>query len=1042
MKFVRRQTLRRWLALRFAWVAALPLLVVAVLVWLWLAPLIRTDFNMRHQALARAVTGQIETYLFGVQRQLDAVAKLRHSLGYRPTPYWFAALDAHVGTGEVFEAIYMVNAADLVHSVGLPEAQRDRREDLIGLDLSRRDFLHLACERGERVWSSVFLSAVTGRLAVALAVPAVDQVIVGEIAIEPLVAFLNGLPGESGLLALILDHRGQIIAHSRHTLGGQQLNLSDLPIVRDALRGRFATRSLEFEGKAYIGTVIGVPQVDWTVLIAQPRRKVFQLVSTVLWVMVAGMGIALLLATLAGWILARDFSERFARYVEQAGAIAGGDYDRPWPTSHIVEFADLANGLQRMSDAIRQREQAILASEARFRDLSAMASDWFWEQDEQFRFTYFSTGDATFDLEQTGIVLTSLLGKTRWEIPIDMTAEQWAEHRSMLEAHQPFRDFEYRRYLDGGAEHWFSVNGQPRFDAAGRFVGYHGTGRDITERKQAEARQRLAAVVFEAARDAILVLDSERRIVAVNPTFTAISGYTEMEVRGRTPRLLWAERQPEAYYATLWQTVSHEGVWQGEFWSRRKDGERRAVLASLGAVRDAANQVTYYVGIATDITVSKMAEQRIERLAFFDTLTDLPNRVLLTQRAELALALAKRHHDALAVLFLDLDRFKEVNDSLGHAEGDELLIQVAARLKTLTRTEDTVCRLGGDEFVLLLPEADQEGALRVAGKILAVFHSPFTVASHSLQVTISIGIALYPHDGVDFAELLRNADTALYRAKQDGRNTYVLYDQAMNAALVERLMLETDLRGAIAAGHLCAYFQPKIRLTDQALVGAEALMRWIHPECGPISPNQFIPVAEASDLIITLGDWMLGEVCRQMAAWRRQGWPPLVVAVNLAARHFRQPGLADRICGLLEAYGLPPHVLELELTESTLLKLEAQTEDTLCALRQLGVGLAIDDFGTGYSSLSYLKRLPLTALKIDQSFVRDLATDLDDRALAATIVAIGHQMNMVVVAEGVETEDQHHFLLEQGCDLAQGYFFGHPMPAEEFTDWRASASRT
>ncbi len=1038
---MRRQSLRQWLTLRFVWVAALPLTVVAALVWLWLAPLIRADFEMRHQALARAVTGQIETYLLGVQRQIDAVAILRRNLGDRPTPDWFGLLDAHVGTGEVFEAIYMVDAADAVHSVGLPESLRDRREDLIGLDLSRRDFLHRAREHGERVWSGVFLSAVTGRLAVVLAVPVVDQAIVGEIAIEPLAALLSKLPGESDLLALILDHRGQIIAHSGRAFGGQQFNLSDLPIIRDALRGQFATRSLKFEGEAYVGTVIGVPQVDWTVLIAQPQRAVFRLVSTVLWVMVAGVGVLLLLATLAGWELARDFSKRFASYIEQAGAIASGDYDRPWPTSHIVEFADLANDLQRMSLAIRQRERAILASEARFRDLSAMASDWFWEQDDQFRFTFFSSGVATLGLTRAGIVPSTLLGKTRWEMPIDMTAEQWAAHRSMLEAHQPFRDFEYRLFLSGGAERWFSVNGQPRCDAAGRFVGYRGTARDITERKQAEARQRLASVVFEAARDAILVIDAEARIVAVNPTFTAITGYAEAEVRGRTPRLLWADHPPEAYFTTLWRTVLREGAWQGEFWGRCKDGERRAALASLGAVRDAAGRVTHYVGIATDITASKVAEERIEHLAFFDTLTDLPNRALLAQRAELALALAGRHRSALAVLFLDLDRFKDVNDALGHAEGDALLLQVAGRLKTLTRTEDTVCRLGGDEFVLLLPEANQEGALRVADKVLAAFHAPFVVVGHSLQVTVSIGIALYPHDGVTTSELLRNADTALYRAKQDGRNTRVFYDRAMNAAIVERLLLEADLRQALAAGHLRAYFQPKVRLADQALVGVEALMRWFHPERGLIPPDLFIPVAEASDLIIALGDWILAEVCRQLTAWRRQGWPPLVVAVNLAARHFRQPGLADRIRSLLETHGLPPNVLELELTESTLLEIGAQTSDTLRALEQLGVGLAIDDFGTGYSSLSYLKRLPLTALKIDQSFVRDLATDPDDRALAAAIVAIGHQMNMVVVAEGVETEDQRHVLLEQGCDLAQGYLFGRPMPAEEFAGWRARHER-
>ena len=564
--------------------------------------------------------------------------------------------------------------------------------------------------------------------------------------------------------------------------------------------------------------------------------------------------------------------------------------------------------------------------------------------------------------------------------------------------------------------------------------------RDITDRWQAEERQRLAMVVFEAAREAIFVADADGRILAVNPAFTTLTGYAEATVQGRSPRLLWADRQPETYFEVLERTAAREGVWQGEFWARRQDGDRRAALASLCVVRDAAGRITHYVGIATDITAQRAAEQRIERLAYYDALTELPNRALLGQRAELALALATRHRISLAVLFLDLDRFKEVNDAFGHNAGDTLLEQVAARLQALVRTEDTVCRLGGDEFVLLLSEADQEGALRVADKVLAAFRQPFVVADHALNVTASVGIALYPHDGADFAELLKNADAALYRAKHAGRNTRLFYDRAMNATSLARMVLEAELRQAIAAGQLRAYYQPKVCLADGALVGAEALVRWEHPERGLVPPGQFIPVAEASDLIVALGDWMLVEVCRQLATWRRQGAPPLTVAVNLAARHFRQPELADRLRGLLDAYGLPAQALELELTESTLLDASAGTVETLRQLERLGLGLAIDDFGTGYSSLSYLKHLPLTALKIDQGFVRDLVTDPDDRAIAVTIIALGHHLALAVVAEGVETEDQRRFLLEQGCDLAQGYLFSRPLPAEAFAAaWLAPA---
>ncbi|WP_300456726.1 EAL domain-containing protein [Accumulibacter sp.] len=445
----------------------------------------------------------------------------------------------------------------------------------------------------------------------------------------------------------------------------------------------------------------------------------------------------------------------------------------------------------------------------------------------------------------------------------------------------------------------------------------------------------------------------------------------------------------------------------------------------------------------SDITAMKLAEQRIEHLAYYDPLTDLPNRALLAQRADFALALAARHRNGLALLFLDLDQFKEVNDSLGHAEGDALLVQAAGRLQRLTRIEDTVCRLGGDEFVLLLPDTGQEGALRVADKLLAAFRQPFTVVGHTLRTTVSIGIALYPNDGSSFAELQKNADTALYQAKQDGRNTRVFYDRQMNAATLDRLVLESELRRALASGQLRAYYQPKVRLDDGQTVGAEALVRWQHPERGLIFPGQFIPVAEASDLIVELGGWMLAEVCRQMGDWRGAGIAPRSVAVNLSARHFRQPGLADSIGTLLDACQLSPQALELELTESSLLEAGTQTADTLLALERLGIGLTVDDFGTGYSSLSYLKRLPLKALKIDRSFVRDLVNDADDRTIAGTIVALGHGLGLEVVAEGVETVEQQRILLGQGCDLAQGYLFGQAVPPNEFAAvWLATADQS
>lgn len=601
-----------------------------------------------------------------------------------------------------------------------------------------------------------------------------------------------------------------------------------------------------------------------------------------------------------------------------------------------------------------------------------------------------------------------------------------------LTGDSPEYEIEHRMLHRDGSIRWFLARGVALRSPEGKPCRVLGTDTDVTELHHSQERQRLAGVVFEAARESIVVTNAYGRIVAVNPSFTRMSGYAEAEVLGRYPRLFQSQRQARADYVALRRTLTREDTWQGEFWSRSKDGQDYLMLATISSVRDAAGRVTHHVVIATDITAQKEAERRIEHLAYYDSLTDLPNRSLLAQRAALALAMAAQRHEALAVLFLDLDHFKDVNDSLGHVEGDTLLMQAAARLRTLTRPADTLCRLGGDEFVLLLTATDQAGATLIAGQILTAFRQPFEIIGHRLGITISIGIALYPHDGSDFNALLKNADTALHRAKHNGRNNSVFYDRAMNVATFERLILEAELRQCLHSGQLRAYFQPKLRLTDGALAGAEALVRWHHPTRGLILPSNFIPVAEASDLIVELGEWMLDSVCRQLANWRRQGLPPLCVAVNLAARHFREPGFIERIAARLHDWGLPTACLELELTESTLLDTGAQTARALTAIKQLGIGLAIDDFGTGYSSLGYLKHLPLTTLKIDRSFVRDLVTDPDDRILAATIVTLGHGLGLSVVAEGVETEEQRQLLLQKGCDSAQGYLFSPAIPADEF----------
>lgn len=444
----------------------------------------------------------------------------------------------------------------------------------------------------------------------------------------------------------------------------------------------------------------------------------------------------------------------------------------------------------------------------------------------------------------------------------------------------------------------------------------------------------------------------------------------------------------------------------------------------------------WFAAIFSDVTTRKQAEEHMRYMAHYDSLTGLPNRTLLTERATQALALAARRQEHLALLFCDLDHFKEVNDSLGHKAGDQLLTEVAARFKASLRQTDTVARLGGDEFVMLLPAVTKDQAAHLAEKLLTALRRPMDLDGHRLAVTGSIGISFYPHDGADFTTLLQNADVAMYQAKQGGRHQFWFYDTRMNAEILERMTLLAELENAVRSGQLRAYFQPKVSLIDGVVAGAEALARWQHPQKGLLLPDQFIPAAEDTDLIIAIDEWILEEVCQRLAAWRAAGHPTLTVAVNLAARHFRQPRLATRLEQLLKRYELPATALQLELTESTLFDAGAETSATIEALQRLGARLAIDDFGAGYSSLAHLKHLPVAALKIDRSFVCDLESNAANRAIAAAVVGLSRNLGLAVVAEGVETEGQRRFLVEQGCDCAQGYLFSPPLPAEEFIAWR------
>jgi len=558
--------------------------------------------------------------------------------------------------------------------------------------------------------------------------------------------------------------------------------------------------------------------------------------------------------------------------------------------------------------------------------------------------------------------------------------------------------------------------------------------RDIRRRKRDEMELTRAARVFESSQQAIVLCDADFKIISVNPAFVAMAGYAAHEVIGQSSRLFDSGRHPPEFFAAIRKALAHHDKWEGEFWNRRKNGEVFPLWLTLSVYRDAANKVQNYVNIATDISERLAAQEHIRQLAYFDALTRLPNRRLLQDRAEQTLISAEREGRQAALLFVDLDHFKTINDSLGHSAGDELLSEIARRLLGCVRRMDTVARLGGDEFVVLLDDATLDGTVEVARKVLEVVARPCWIDGHELGVTPSLGISMFPQDGRNFETLLKHADTAMYRAKEAGRNTYQFFASEMNVAAFERLVLENSLRQGLERGEFVVHYQPQINVASGCIVGAEALVRWNHPQIGLVPPAKFIPVAEASGLIVLIGEWVLREACRQNCLWKQAGLPPISVAVNISSVQFRGGLLEDSVRRVLAETGLAAEFLELELTEGIVMGGANETVDTLLRLSAMGIKLSIDDFGTGYSSLSYLKRFPIDKLKIDQSFVRDIVTDPDDWAIASAVISLGHSLRLGVIAEGVEHAEQLEMLRGQGCDEVQGYHFSVPLPAEQFAE--------
>jgi len=635
-----------------------------------------------------------------------------------------------------------------------------------------------------------------------------------------------------------------------------------------------------------------------------------------------------------------------------------------------------------------------------------------------------------------GIKEADLKGKTVYDLYSHATAMHFSQLDQAILNNGGHQTFETTVPFADGTQRCVIINKTTFTDIQGHISGLVGILLDITERKKAETELRLAASVFEASNEGILITDEHGHIISVNKAYERLTGYSAEESIGKTPAMLKSGQHSPLFYQNMWESLLTVGHWSGEVWNRRHNGEVFPEWLSISAVRDIEGQVIHYVALFTDITDKKLSEKQIYHLTHYDALTDLPNRVLFQERLEQALRRANRQSYWVALILIDLDHFKAINDTFGHHLGDDLLKEVAKRLtQSVQGEQDAIARLGGDEFIVLLDDlpantSTLQTVSLLTENILQQLQHVAVIHQKDIFTSASIGIAVYPQDGSNAAELLKNADTAVYDAKAHGRNTYHYFTSAMNVAVNKRLHLQNHLRRAVEREEFFLHYQPQVDTITRKIIGVEALLRWKHPELGFISPADFIPLAEDSGLINVIGEWVLHTACQQNKAWQQAGLPPIRMAVNLSVRQFYDDNLLTSVKTVLNKTQLDPMWLELEITENIAMSYADRTLNTLKALKELGLQLAIDDFGTGYSSLTYLKQFPIDVLKIDSSFTMDISTK-SGAAIVSAIINMAHSLNLNVVAEGVEDNQQLSFLQNHVCDCMQGFFFYRPESAKK-----------
>jgi len=782
---------------------------------------------------------------------------------------------------------------------------------------------------------------------------------------------------------------------------------------------------------------MGQSAIQWTVVDQIPLSAAMAQIRTAQSIIVALSLGCLLLA----WWGARQVTRSIVRPLESlalaAQQIGEQDHDSPLPTkTGAREITDLALAFEAMRSRIRRLLSDLRRSTSMLETSQQLSLTGGWEVDPQhYTVRWTEQTYRIFELPQPDPIVEmpvaeALLYYVPQSIPVLKSALDLA-----LAQGTPF-DLTLQIRTASNRLRWVNVVSQAT-SSEGRTVKLSGAIQDITERQEAQEALRIAATAFES-QQGMTVTDTNTVILRVNSAFTEITGYSEEEAVGQTTSMLRSGRHDASFYAIMWRSLNTTGGWQGEIWNRRKNGEIYPEWRMITAVKDHGGAVTHYVSSFVDITQRKKAEEEVHDLAFYDPLTHLPNRRLLLDRLKQALASSGRNKRHGALLFIDLDNFRNLNDTLGHDVGDLLLQQVAQRLLTCVREGDTLARIGGDEFVVMLEDLSKtpvdaaNQAETVGEKILQTLNLPYELEGALHHSTPSIGVTLFADHRTGVDELLKRADLAMYQAKAVGRNNMRFFDPEMQAVIATRSALEADLRAAIEGSQFLLYYQAQV-VGDGHLIGAEALLRWPHPVRGMVSPGVFIPVAEETDLIVPLGLWVLETACAQLAQWATHPeMAHLTLAVNVSARQLRLPTFVQDVLTTIERSGANPHRLKLELTESLLVKDVEDVITKMSALKARGVGFSLDDFGTGYSSLSYLKRLPLDQLKIDQGFVRNILTDPNDAAIAKMIVALAESMGLTVIAEGVEIEVQKVFLARLGCHAYQGYLFSRPLPLADF----------